>query len=212
MGLTMGQRKAVTREMANRYRRAMQATDCGDARSVRQAARLHPPPRGVGAAAVWASTVLERRRSTSWSRSSSASARPRRQSRRIYDDQVLAALRKIWYLCGCLCGKRLVADLRTQVQALEKFGQLSLDSDTTEAPSHQRLHHRPVAAHRETRPAHTRALPYQADHAADSTRSPSAASPSGMMPGPSRWAPTWSDTTAGSPAASTPALWRSPTA
>ena len=64
-----------------------------------------------------------------WSRSWSASRRRRRRGPRLYDEQVVAALRKVWYLFGCLCGKRLVAVLRAQVPLLEKFGELSLDPD-----------------------------------------------------------------------------------
>ena len=47
MGLTMGQRKALTREMAARYRGARRPQEEGDARRVRRTARLHPPPRRV---------------------------------------------------------------------------------------------------------------------------------------------------------------------
>ena len=56
--------------------------------------------------------------------------RRRRRGPRLYDEQVVAALRKVWYLFGCLCGKRLVAVLRAQVPLLEKFGELDLDPDT----------------------------------------------------------------------------------
>ena len=78
---------------------------------------------------MWGKTVFERRNGE-LVKIVVGQRRPRRQSRRIYDEQVLAALRKIWYLFGCLCGKRLVAVLRTQVPVLEKFGELALDADT----------------------------------------------------------------------------------
>ncbi len=55
--------------------------------------------------------------------------RRRRRGPRLYDEQVVAALRKVWYLFGCLCAKRLVAVLRAQVPLLEKFGELDLDPD-----------------------------------------------------------------------------------
>lgn len=128
MGLTMGQRKAVTREMANRYRRASKPQK---AAMLDQFVKLHGCTRHHAGwvLRMWGKTVFERR-DGELVKIVVGQRRPRRQSRRIYDDQVLAALRKIWYLFGCLCGKRLVAVLRTQVPVLEKFGELSLDSDT----------------------------------------------------------------------------------
>ena len=65
---------------------------------------------------MWGKTVFE-----PWS-ARSAACIPR-----LYDEQVVAALRKVWYLFGCLGGKRLVAVLRAQVPLLEKFGELDLD-------------------------------------------------------------------------------------
>ncbi len=127
MGLTMGQRKAVTREMANRYRRASKRQK---AAMLDQFVKLHGSTRHHAGwvLRMWGKTVFERR-DGELVKIVVGQRRPRRQSRRIYDDQVLAALRKIWYLFGCLCGKRLVAVLRTQVAVLEKFGELSLDPD-----------------------------------------------------------------------------------
>ena len=42
----------------------------------------------------------------------------------------MGALTKVWYLFGCLCGKRLVAIPHTQVPVLERFGELAVDPDT----------------------------------------------------------------------------------
>ena len=129
-----------------------QATEDGDARSVRQAARLHPPPRRVAGAHV-GQTVFERR-DGELVKIVLGQRRQRRQSRRIYNGQVFAALRKIWYLFGCLCGKRLVAVLRTQLPVLEQFGELAVDPrHAPEAHPHQRRHHRPAAAHRASQTA-----------------------------------------------------------
>ena len=96
-----------------------QATEGGDARSVRQAARLHRNHAGW-LLRMWGKTVFERR-DGELVKIVVGQRRPRRQSRRIYDEQVLAALRKIWYPFGCLCGKRLVAVLRTQLPVLESW-------------------------------------------------------------------------------------------
>ena len=210
MGLTMGQRKAVTREMANRYRRASKPQK---AAMLDQFVKLHGCTRHHAGwvLRMWGKTVFERR-DGELVKIVVGQRRPRRQSRRIYDDQVLAALRKIWYLFGCLCGKRLVAVLRTQVPVLEKFGELSLDPDTR-----QKLQRISAATIDRLLRTEKRALRIRGrSHTKPTTRLineiPIRTFTSGRTPGPARWAPTWSDTTAASPAASTPSPWWSPTA
>ncbi len=128
MGLTMGQRKAVTREMANRYRRASKPQK---AAMLDQFVKLHGCTRHHAGwlLRMWGKTVFERR-DGELVKIVVGQRRPRRRGRRIYDEQVLAALKKIWYLFGCLCGKRLVAVLRTQLPVLEKFGELAVDPGT----------------------------------------------------------------------------------
>ena len=128
MGLTMGQRKALTREMVSRYRHAgkQQKTAMLD-----EFVELHGCTRHHAGwvLRMWGKTVFERR-DGELVKIVVGQRRPRRRSRRVYDQQVRAALTKIWYLFGCLCGKRLVAVLRTQVPVLEKFGELAVDPDT----------------------------------------------------------------------------------
>ena len=54
--------------------------------------------------------------------------RPRRAKRRLrprrYDQEVLAALKPIWYVFDFMCGKRLVVVLRTMLPMLESFGEI----------------------------------------------------------------------------------------
>lgn len=56
--------------------------------------------------------------------------RPRPAQRRVrprrYDEEVLAALKPIWYVFDCMCGKRLVVVLRTMLPTLESFGEIEL--------------------------------------------------------------------------------------
>ena len=56
--------------------------------------------------------------------------RPRRAKRRLrprrYDQEVLAALKPIWYVFDFMCGKRLVVVLRTMLPMLESFGEIEL--------------------------------------------------------------------------------------
>ena len=128
MGLKMTHRKAVTSEAAKRYRTA----------SKKQKSRIldeHVALTGRNRSYLswllrcWGTTVVERR-GGEVVRIVVGQRQKRRRSPRVYDEQVVAALKKVWYLFGCLCGKRLVAVLRTQLPVLEKFGELSLDPDT----------------------------------------------------------------------------------
>jgi hypothetical protein len=56
--------------------------------------------------------------------------RPRPAQRRVrprrYDQEVLTALKLIWYVFDCMCGKRLVVVLRTMLPMLESFGEIEL--------------------------------------------------------------------------------------
>ena len=128
MGLKMTHRKAVTSEAAKRYRTA----------GKKQKSRIldeHVALTGRNRSYLswllrcWGTTVVERR-DGEVVKIVVGQRQKRRRSPRVYDEQIVAALKKVWYLFGCLCGKRLVAVLRTQLSVLEKFGELALDPDT----------------------------------------------------------------------------------
>ncbi len=49
---------------------------------------------------------------------------------RVYDGAVVEALTKIWVILDCICGKRLVAILPEIISVLEKHGEIVLDATT----------------------------------------------------------------------------------
>ena len=55
------------------------------------------------------------------SRSWSVSGRARRRTPRVYDQEVVAALIKLWHHFGYLCGKRLAATLRLWLPNYERW-------------------------------------------------------------------------------------------
>ena len=128
MGLTMEQRKALTKQMVDRYRCASKRQKTA---MLDEFVKLHGCTRHHAGwlLRMWGKTVLVRI-DGQLVKIVVGQRRRRRRNRRIYDEQVVTALKKVWYLFGCLCGKRLVAVLRTQVPLLEKFGEIALDPDT----------------------------------------------------------------------------------
>ena len=48
----------------------------------------------------------------------------------VYDYKVFRALRKVWIVCDCICGKRLAPYLKEIVPVLISYGELAVDDDT----------------------------------------------------------------------------------
>jgi hypothetical protein len=55
-----------------------------------------------------------------------------RRRPRIYDYKVFEALRKVWIVCDCICGKRLAPYLKEIVPVLEAHNELEVDTETAE--------------------------------------------------------------------------------
>ena len=118
MGLTMTERKAVVRQMAARYRRA---TKKDKGRLLDELVALTGYSRwyavGLLGGPVTKADVAPKRRVA-------------RVRERLYDAPVLDALRRIWAIMDCICGKRLAAVLPETIAALERAGELRLDANT----------------------------------------------------------------------------------
>ena len=120
MRLTMKERKAVTAVMVGRYRRM----------SKKQKGRLLDELVALTGYNRWYAVGLLRGDGrSSRGRLVRAAARPR-QRRRLYDATVLTALRRIWVIMDCICGKRLAAVLPETIAVLERHGELQLDAAT----------------------------------------------------------------------------------
>ena len=127
MGLDMGQRKAVARQMARRYR---SATKRQKGRILDEYVEL------TGHTRNHASWLLRSMGTTVWDHRDGqvvkivvGQRRRRRKVWRNYDAQTKAALKNVWYIFDCMCGKRLVVALRTMLPILEKFGEISLEPE-----------------------------------------------------------------------------------
>jgi len=50
----------------------------------------------------------------------------RRAATRVYGEAEIKALIRVWYLCDCMCGKRLVPAIRSLLPVYERWGELKL--------------------------------------------------------------------------------------
>ena len=125
----MGERRALTEQVARRYRRAGKKE---------KAVMLGEFVQTTGYTRKYAIHLLN-----SWGRIRLVQidgqmvklvvGRPRRAKRRArprrYDQEVLKALKQIWYVFDFMCGKRLVVVLRTMLPVLDSFGEIPLTAE-----------------------------------------------------------------------------------
>ncbi len=109
----MAQRKAVTKQMANRYQKA------GKKQKTLMLDELCE-------LAGW--TRRHARRALVGSTRSSASRRPRSPRPRTYGQDVFEQLRFVWATYGGPAGKRLAPFMAEAIEALERHGEISLDT------------------------------------------------------------------------------------
>jgi transposase InsO family protein len=132
MPLTMKQKHAVTKQLALEYKRAgkkrkgeildsvIQLTDYNRSYAAR-VLRERSRPRVLGRLkrdGVNITLVEDER----------AKKKPKKRPRK-YDKEVFVALRRIWVICDCICGKRLGPYLPEIVDALERWGELEINEE-----------------------------------------------------------------------------------
>jgi hypothetical protein len=126
--LTMKERQSVTAVVAGRYRKAGKK---GKGQILDEFSKL------TGYSRSYASWVLR-----NWGKRIRINSKlvvvgewrkkARRNKPRGYDEKVLRALRKIWVIMDCMCGKRLVGVLGELIPVLEEHGEIELDTGTRE--------------------------------------------------------------------------------
>lgn len=127
MGLTMKEKKAVTRETARRYQRASKKQK---GRILGEFVALTGYNRTYAShiLANWGKKVYLRVRGETVA---VVLGRPRKRLKRArprkYDERFSRVLRSLWEVSDYLCGKRLAAFIREALPVLERFGELRLD-------------------------------------------------------------------------------------
>src|SRR5207248_11232703 len=116
MGLTMKERKAVTQVMLARYRRATK----------KQRGQLLDEFVALTGYHRWYAVGLLRGRNGRAPSPSGRKLSAPRQRNRIYDAAVAVALKRVWVIMDCICGKRLAPVLPEIIAVLERHAELEL--------------------------------------------------------------------------------------
>jgi hypothetical protein len=123
--LTMKQKKAVTRELRDRYRKSSKKEKTIMLNEFIQLTRHN---RSYAARALRIKEVLgymniggKRVRLVRDKR------KTKRKKKKIYDQDVLLALKELWKICDYICSKRLAPFLSEIIPALERWGEIKLN-------------------------------------------------------------------------------------
>jgi hypothetical protein len=125
MRLTMKERKKATAVVAPRYQKARKKDKC---------LILNEFTGLTGYSRRYASYVLRSHGKRIWLGVGQAVVgdirkKVPRKKKRLYDDRVCEALKKVWYIMDCICGKRLAPVLRQTVCRLERFSEIRLSGE-----------------------------------------------------------------------------------
>ena len=128
--LTMGQKKAVTRELRDRYQRSSKKEKIIFLNEFIQLTRYN---RSYAARALRIKEVLgymhiggKRVKLIRDNR------KIKRKKKKIYDQEVFGILRKTWKIFDYICSKRLAPFLSEIIPVLEKWGEIKLDAEVRE--------------------------------------------------------------------------------
>jgi hypothetical protein len=134
MALTMVEKQAVTKQLALKYERASKKEKGKILDTVIDVAaynrsyaprvlreRAKPKVLGRGKKGRQTIILVEDERTK-------RKRKPRRRPRK-YDKEVAVALRKVWVICDCICGKRLGPYLSEIIPVLKRCGELTLKEE-----------------------------------------------------------------------------------
>ncbi len=128
--LTMGQKKAVTRELRDRYQKA---------RKKEKVVILNEFTRLTGYNRCYASQVLGKSKTLGYANIAGQNIKyvvdykkTRRKKIRYYDQEVLVALKELWEEADSICSKRLAPFLAEFIPVLEKYGEINLTNQVKE--------------------------------------------------------------------------------
>ena len=127
--LTMRQKKAVTRELRDKYQRASKKE---------KTMMLNEFIRLTGYNRCYACQILNVKKVLGYLNIAGkrikyiAGKKIKRKKKKIYDQDVLAALKEIWKISDYICSKRLAPFLSEVIPVLEKWGEVKLSTKVRE--------------------------------------------------------------------------------
>ena len=128
--LNMGQKKAVTRELRDRYQRLSKKEKTIFLNEFVQLTRYN---RSYAARALRIKEVLGYLNMAGKRIKYVADKREiKRKKKKIYDQEVFTALKEIWKICDYICSKRLAPYFKEIIPVLEKWGEIKLDAEVRE--------------------------------------------------------------------------------
>ena len=133
MALAMQEKQAVTKQLALKYKRARKKEKgkildtvidlAGYNRSyAARVLRERAKPKVLG-------RVRKGGRTITLVEDERTKRRKKRRRPRKYDEEVVVALRKVWVICDCICGKRLGPYLAEIIPVLERLGEVTIDDE-----------------------------------------------------------------------------------
>jgi len=131
MGLTMSERKALTKQTAVRYRKSAKKQKGKILDEFVAATGYTRKYAGWVLCNVGKKKIVHLNGETVELVIGQPRKKRRKPKERTYDEAVFKELKKIWAMFDCICGKRLVVVLRTMLPVLEKFGEIDLNEEIT---------------------------------------------------------------------------------
>lgn len=131
-GLTMQERKSVTREIQKRYKRGSKKEK---GIILDEFVKLTGYNRCYASylLRMWGKEIVIRTRGRKVVRIvGDVRKKANRKKNRLYDEEVFLALKDVWYICDCMCGKRLAPYLEEIVTKLEKHNEIVLKEKVRE--------------------------------------------------------------------------------
>ena len=143
MALAMQEKQAVTKQLALKYKRARKKEKgkildtvidlAGYNRSyAARVLRERAKPKVLG-------RVRKGGRTITLVEDERTKRKKKRRRPRKYDKEVVVALRKVWVICDCICGKRLGPYLAEIIPVLERLGEVTIDRLLAPVKKHYRL-------------------------------------------------------------------------
>jgi len=127
--LTMRQKKAISKELRDRYQRASKKEK---GIMLNEFIRLTGYNRSYAARALRIKRVLGYLNIAGKRIKYVADRKTKREKKRFYNKEVFMVLKKIWIICDYICSKRLAPFLSEVIPVLEKYGEINLTTGVRE--------------------------------------------------------------------------------